>query len=128
MRILLAIDGSKYSETAAQAVSSEFRTEGTEVLVLQVVEPVVYAPPPQMAQGYAPELQDDEAEQRRKQREAPVQRLEHVIEEQRHSDVERVRDEVDGVNNNKPTSADESLRRISSSESTANKRHLSSWP
>lgn len=57
MKILLAIDGSKYSETAAQAVSSEFRTQGTEVLVLQVVEPVVYAAPPQMAQGYAPELQ-----------------------------------------------------------------------
>lgn len=58
MKILLAIDGSKFSETAAQAVRSEFRTQGTEVIVLQVVEPVIYPAPPQMAQGYAPELRD----------------------------------------------------------------------
>jgi nucleotide-binding universal stress UspA family protein len=57
MKILLAIDGSKYSEAAAQAVISGFRMQGTEVLVLQVVEPFVFAAPPQMAQGYAPELE-----------------------------------------------------------------------
>ncbi len=57
MKILLAIDGSKYSEAAAQAVFSGFRMQGTEVLVLRVVEPFVFAAPPQMAQGYAPELE-----------------------------------------------------------------------
>lgn len=56
MRILLAIDGSEYSEAAIQAVGSEFRTQGTEVLVLQVVEPLVFSSPPQMAHGYAPEM------------------------------------------------------------------------
>ncbi len=56
MKILLAIDGSKYSEAAAQMMSREFRTEGTEVLVLQVVEPLVFSTPPQMAPGYAPEM------------------------------------------------------------------------
>ena len=58
MKILLASDASKYSEVAARTISAEFRTQGTEVLVVQVVEPAVYGVPPQMAQGYAPELQD----------------------------------------------------------------------
>ena len=58
MRILLASDASKYSEVAARKISTEFRTQGTEVLVLQAVAPALYGVPPQMAQGYAPELQD----------------------------------------------------------------------
>jgi nucleotide-binding universal stress UspA family protein len=56
MKILLAIDGSKYSEAAAQNLISAFRAQSAEVLVLQVVEPLVFSAPPQMAQGYAPEM------------------------------------------------------------------------
>ncbi len=56
MKILLAIDGSKYSEAAALTVGSGFRTQDTEVLALQVVEPLVFSTPPQMAPGYAPEM------------------------------------------------------------------------
>jgi nucleotide-binding universal stress UspA family protein len=56
MKILLAIDGSKYADAAALEVGSGFRTQGTEVLVLQVVEPLVFSTPPQMAPGYAPEM------------------------------------------------------------------------
>jgi nucleotide-binding universal stress UspA family protein len=56
MKILLAIDGSKYSEAAIQTVSSGFRAQDTEVLVLQVVEPLVFSSPPQMAHAYAPEM------------------------------------------------------------------------
>ena len=56
MKILLAIDGSKYSEAAAQNLISAFRTQSAEVLVLQVVEPLVFSAPPQMARGYAPEM------------------------------------------------------------------------
>jgi nucleotide-binding universal stress UspA family protein len=56
MKILLAVDDSKYSQAAAQALSSGFREAGTEVLVLQVVEPFVFSAPPQMAPGYAPEM------------------------------------------------------------------------
>ncbi len=56
MKILLAIDGSKYSEAAAENLSSAFRLQGTEVLVLQVVEPLVFSSPPQMGRGYAPEM------------------------------------------------------------------------
>ena len=38
MRILLAIDGSKYSETAVQAVIEQIRLRDTEVQILHVVE------------------------------------------------------------------------------------------
>ncbi len=63
MKILLAIDGSKYSEAAAEILRSTFRIEGTEVLVLQVVEQLVYSAPPQMARGYAPEMAERLQEQ-----------------------------------------------------------------
>jgi nucleotide-binding universal stress UspA family protein len=56
MKILLATDGSKFSEAAARTVASHFRAEGTEVRVLQVVEPLVFSNPPEMAAGYAPEM------------------------------------------------------------------------
>jgi nucleotide-binding universal stress UspA family protein len=56
MKILLATDGSKSSEAAAQALASLFRFPGAEVLVVHVVEPLVYSVPPQMAPGYAPEM------------------------------------------------------------------------
>lgn len=56
MKILLATDGSKYSEAAAQTVASGLRTQGAEVLVLQIVEPLIFSTPPQMSRGYAPEM------------------------------------------------------------------------
>jgi|SRR5579864_283978 len=56
MKILLAMDDSKYSEAALKAVSSYFQPTVAEVLVLQVVEPLVFSTPPQMATGYAPEM------------------------------------------------------------------------
>jgi len=56
MKVLLASDGSKFSEAAGQMIVSDFRTQGAEVLVLQVVEPLVFSTPPQMAHGYAPEM------------------------------------------------------------------------
>jgi nucleotide-binding universal stress UspA family protein len=55
MRILLTTDGSAYSQSAVQALVGMFRPESAEVLVLEVVEPLVFTPPPQMAPGYAPE-------------------------------------------------------------------------
>jgi nucleotide-binding universal stress UspA family protein len=57
MKILLATDGSKYSEAAVRAVVAGLRPQGAEIRVLKVVEMAIYAEPPQMAQGYAPELE-----------------------------------------------------------------------
>lgn len=63
MKILLAVDGSKYSEAALQAVQSKIRKEDSEVLVLQVVEPRIFSTPPQMSSGYEPELAEMMKEQ-----------------------------------------------------------------
>jgi nucleotide-binding universal stress UspA family protein len=63
MRILLAVDGSKYSDAAVQALASKIRKEDAEVLVLQVVEPRIFSTPPQMAAGYEPELEEIMKEQ-----------------------------------------------------------------
>jgi nucleotide-binding universal stress UspA family protein len=56
MKILLATDGSKFSEAAARGITSQISAPGAEVLALQVVEPLIFSNPPQMAPGYAPEM------------------------------------------------------------------------
>lgn len=63
MKILLAVDGSKYSDAAVQALISKIRKEDAEVLVVQVVEPRMFSTPPQMAEGYEPELAEMMKEQ-----------------------------------------------------------------
>ena len=55
MKILLAIDGSKYAEDATEAVKHALTAKNADVLVLAVVEPQIISNPPQMAAGYAPE-------------------------------------------------------------------------
>ncbi|HYL93076.1 MAG TPA: universal stress protein [Alphaproteobacteria bacterium] len=44
MKILLAIDGSKCSEAAVDALLSQYRAEGADVLILNVVESVKLMP------------------------------------------------------------------------------------
>jgi nucleotide-binding universal stress UspA family protein len=63
MKVLLAVDGSKYSDAAVQAVISQIHKDKAEVLVLQVVEPRIFSTPPQMAAGYEPELAEIMKEQ-----------------------------------------------------------------
>ena len=58
MKILLAIDDSRFSDAAAKFLAGQFRPEETEIRVLQVVEPISISEPPQMAPGYYPELKD----------------------------------------------------------------------
>ena len=58
MKILLAIDDSKFSEAAAKNLAGQFQPENTEVRVLHVVEPIAISEPPQMSPGYYPELED----------------------------------------------------------------------
>ncbi len=62
MKILLATDGSSFSEGAGKTLASLVRPDGAEVLVLEVVEPLVYFVPPQMAPGYAPEQEERQRE------------------------------------------------------------------
>lgn len=58
MKILLAVDDSKFSEAALKTVTSQYRPQGTQVRVLHVLQPIAFSVPPQMSPGYAPELQD----------------------------------------------------------------------
>lgn len=58
MKILVGVDDSKYSEDLARAIVTERRADDTEVLVLHVLQPLGPAPP-QMDQGYAPELEGE---------------------------------------------------------------------
>jgi nucleotide-binding universal stress UspA family protein len=59
MRVLIAVGGSAFSEEMIGAVKTGIRRENTAVLVLHVLQPVEPQPPPEMAQGYAPELEDE---------------------------------------------------------------------
>lgn len=56
MKILLATDGSKFSEAATNAVMAQHGSPDTEVRVLCVVAVPTLTAPPQMAASYAPEL------------------------------------------------------------------------
>lgn len=56
MKILVGVDSSKYSGDIARAIVTQRRADNTEVLVLHILQPVGPAPP-QMHQGYAPELE-----------------------------------------------------------------------
>jgi nucleotide-binding universal stress UspA family protein len=62
MRILFATDGSSFSEAAAKTLVTMVKPQGSEVLVLEVIEPLVYFVPPQMAPGYAPEQAERQRE------------------------------------------------------------------
>jgi nucleotide-binding universal stress UspA family protein len=59
MRILIAADDSGFAEDVLRGVVIGIRHENAEVLVLHVLQPVDTVPPPEMAQGYAPELEDE---------------------------------------------------------------------
>ena len=65
MKILLATDGSKFSDAAAQSLAAQFRPQSTEVLVLSVVEPISAVAPPQMSPRYYPELEEQIVEAKR---------------------------------------------------------------
>ena len=58
MKILLAVDDSKFSEAAAKILAGQFRPQDTEIRVLHVVEPITISAPPQMSRGYYPEVED----------------------------------------------------------------------
>jgi nucleotide-binding universal stress UspA family protein len=64
MKVLLAVDDSKFSDAALQAVIAQFSPQGTEVLVLHVVEPITLSSPPQMSSSYTPELETQVKESR----------------------------------------------------------------
>lgn len=78
MRVLLAIDGSKFSEAAVTALTSLAKPQGTQILVLEVVEPRTFSTPPQMSPGYVPE-QDEFLKEQIGQAERSVDRTSDLL-------------------------------------------------
>jgi nucleotide-binding universal stress UspA family protein len=62
MRILVATDGSSFSDAAVKTAAGFALPQDAEVLVLEVVEPLMFFVPPQMAPGYAPEQAERQRE------------------------------------------------------------------
>lgn len=58
MKILLALDDSKSSEAALNAIMAQFRPQDSQVRVLHVLQPISISAPPQMSAKYAPELEE----------------------------------------------------------------------
>ena len=55
----MEVDDSGFAEDLLRAMVAGIRHENAEVLVLHVLQPIDTVPPPEMAQGYAPELEDE---------------------------------------------------------------------
>jgi len=55
----MAVDDSGFAEDLLRAALVGIQHKNTEALVLHVLQPVDTVPPPEMAQGYAPELEDE---------------------------------------------------------------------
>ncbi len=73
MKILLAIDNSTCSEKATEAVAKQFRTKGTQVRVLHVVEPISSYISSDLVPHFVPHIASVERE-RRKEAKALVKR------------------------------------------------------
>lgn len=58
MKILVAVDDSKFSEAAVQGIAGYFNPRSTEVRVVHVLAPAILSAVPQMSRGYAPELEE----------------------------------------------------------------------
>src|ERR1051326_4329667 len=54
-KVLVAIDNTGLSELVPESLSAQMRPEETEILVVQVVEPLMYSTPPEMSPGWQPE-------------------------------------------------------------------------
>jgi nucleotide-binding universal stress UspA family protein len=55
-KVLVAIDTMGMSELVLTSLSKQVVPDQTEVLVLEVVEPLLYSAPPEMSPGYQPEM------------------------------------------------------------------------
>jgi nucleotide-binding universal stress UspA family protein len=55
-KVLVAIDSTGLSELVLTSLSKQVVPDQAEVLVLEVVEPLLYTAPPEMSPGYQPEM------------------------------------------------------------------------
>jgi nucleotide-binding universal stress UspA family protein len=59
MKIVVAVEDSKFSRAALESLIQQIPPQNTEVRVLHVVELISITPPPQMDADYSPELADE---------------------------------------------------------------------
>jgi nucleotide-binding universal stress UspA family protein len=69
MKILLAIDHSKFSQEAMRTIARQFRAKGVEVRVLHVVEPISAYISADMIPHFVPHITKVEEERRKEARE-----------------------------------------------------------
>lgn len=65
MKILLAVDNSRFSQAAIQAVAKQFRATGTQVRILHVIEPIGVYLSPGMIPHFVPHIAKVEQERRK---------------------------------------------------------------
>lgn len=75
-KVLVAIDSAGLADLVVDTLSAQIRPDQTQVLVLQVVEPLVYSVPPEMSPGYTPEM----AARLKKARELAKENLNQAVE------------------------------------------------
>lgn len=80
MKILLAIDDSKFSQAAIRSLLAQVRSKGTEVRVLHVLDLIPAYVSPEMGPNSIPYIAEMEAE-RRKQAKELVQRAARMLRE-----------------------------------------------
>lgn len=76
MRVLLATDGSIFSEAAVNALASQVNARGTQVLIVQVVEPFLHTAIPRMEPVYTEELAAQFEEERKQASESAARAAE----------------------------------------------------
>lgn len=54
-KVLVAIDSTGLSQLVPESLTRQVVPDQTEVLVLEIVEPILYSVPPEMSPGYQPE-------------------------------------------------------------------------
>jgi nucleotide-binding universal stress UspA family protein len=61
-RVLVAIDRTGLSQLVLDSLSAQMQPNRTEILLLQVVEPLIFLVPSEMSPGYAPEMVERQRE------------------------------------------------------------------
>ena len=78
MKILLAIDNSKFSQIAMQTVAKQFRTKGVQVRVLHVIEPISTYVSTDMIPHFVPHIARIEQERRKEAKELVQRAARHL--------------------------------------------------
>jgi len=73
MRVLLAIDDSRYSEAAIQELATTVHAKGTQALIVRVLEPLLHTVIPKMEPAYTAEMAAQLEDERKRAGETAAQ-------------------------------------------------------